>query len=195
VLGAEIAGVPGTREKGLGVLKGWLEHVTPGGCPCTLMDGSGLAPTDRLTSRMLSDVLMLMNGSSYAAPEFIVSLPVSGVDGTLRRRFRGTAASRLVRAKTGRINDVAALSGIANVEPGRKAVFSILLNDYHCASWKAEGAIDRMVQAIVADAPPMAQPRIQVEEDDEAPPAGADDQPETEENVAPDDAPPDDQGH
>jgi len=163
VLGAEVAGAPGTREKGLEVLKGWLEHVSPGGCTCHLEDGSGLSPDARLTSNMLADVLMLMTRESFASPEFLVSLPVGGVDGTLRRRFKDSATRRQIRAKTGRINKVAALSGLANIGASHEAVFSILLNDYHCSTWKAEDAVDRLVEALVADAPPVAEPKVHVE--------------------------------
>ena len=163
VLGAEIGGVPGTREKGLEVLKAWLEHVSPAGCACHLEDGSGLSPLARLTSHMVSDVLLLMTRGSFASPEFLVSLPVGGVDGTLRRRFKESSARRQVRAKTGRINNVAALSGLAHIGANREAVFSILLNDYRCPSWKAEDAIDRLVEAMVADAPPIAEPKVRIE--------------------------------
>ena len=163
VLGAEIAGMPGTREKGLEVLKAWLERVSPAGCACHLEDGSGLSPVGRLTSRMLTDVMLLMTKGSFAAPEFLVSLPVAGVDGTLRRRFKQSSSRRLVRAKTGRINNVVALSGLARVADSRDAVFSILLNDYHCPSWKAEDAVDRLVEAMVADAPPVAEPTVRVD--------------------------------
>lgn len=164
LLGAEIAGAPGTREKGLEVLKAWLEHVSPGGCACRLEDGSGLSPLGRLTSRMVADVLLLMTGDSFAAPEFLVTLPIGGVDGTLRKRFSASAARRLVRAKTGRINQVTALSGVARIGAGRDAVFSILVNDYRCPAWKAEDAVDRVVEALVGEAPRVAEPRVRVEE-------------------------------
>lgn len=159
VLGAELYGKPGTREKGLEVLRAWLEVVSPGGCTCHLADGSGLSPDNRLTARMLTDLLLTESAKSPAFPEYLTSLPVSGADGTLHKRFRGTHAKRLVRAKTGRINLVAALSGFAEIGEGREAVFSLLVNEYHCPTWKTERAVDAVVEALVADAPAAPDPR------------------------------------
>jgi D-alanyl-D-alanine carboxypeptidase/D-alanyl-D-alanine-endopeptidase (penicillin-binding protein 4) len=159
VLGAEMHGAPGTREKGDEVLRSWLELVSPGGCTCHLVDGSGLSPEDRLTTRMLTDLLLHQSAQSASFPEYLSSLPVAGADGTLRKRFRNSHAKRLVRAKTGRINQVAALLGYAQIGEGRRAVFSILLNGYHSPSWKAEAAVDRVVEAMVLDAPEAPDPR------------------------------------
>lgn len=154
VLGAELHGQPGTREKGAEVLRAWLEIMSPGGCTCHLADGSGLSPDNRLTTRSLTDLLLAQSIAGSSFPEYLVSLPVSGADGTLRRRFKSSHAARLVRAKTGRISRVAALSGFAEIGQGRQAVFSIMVNEYNCPSWKAEAALDRVVEALVADAQP-----------------------------------------
>ncbi len=159
VLGAELYGAPGTREKGVEVLRAWLEIVAPGGCTCSLSDGSGLSPENRLTPRLLTDLLLSEQSGGLAFPEYLTSLPVSGADGTLRRRFKSTHARRLVRAKTGRIAQVAALAGFARIGDGREAVFSILVNDYTCPQWKAERAVDALVEALVADAEAAPDPR------------------------------------
>lgn len=153
LLGAEMYGAPGTREKGVEVLRAWLELASPGGCTCHLADGSGLSPDNRLTSRLLTDLLLGATSQSASFPEYLTSLPVSGADGTLRRRFRQGHAKRLVRAKTGRIAQVATLSGFAEIGERRRAVFSLLVNDYHCPTWKTEAAVDAVVEALVADAP------------------------------------------
>src|SRR6185295_6100365 len=106
-----------------------------------LEDGSGLSPLDRLTTNVLTDILLSVAADPSTFPEFLVTLPVGGVDGTLRRRLSTSTVQRLVRAKTGRINGATALSGLALVAPGRQAVFSILVNDYHCPAWKVQEAI------------------------------------------------------
>ncbi len=61
---------------------------------------------------------------------FFDSLPVAGVDGTLRRRMVGTAAAGAVRAKTGTLSHVTALSGVATTREGERLAFSVLTNNY-----------------------------------------------------------------
>jgi D-alanyl-D-alanine carboxypeptidase/D-alanyl-D-alanine-endopeptidase (penicillin-binding protein 4) len=203
VLGAELYGAPGTREKGIEVLRAWLEALSPGGA-CHLMDGSGLSPEDRLTPRILTDLLLVERAQGTAFTDLLAALPVSGADGTLRKRLRTPEAKRNVRAKTGRIAQVAALSGFAEIGEGRQAVFSVLVNEYHCPSWKAEAALDDVIEALVKDAgpvvdwrkrlnlPPAPEETDEVEGSDvetETPPDGQAEEPATEQ---PDPRPADD---
>jgi D-alanyl-D-alanine carboxypeptidase/D-alanyl-D-alanine-endopeptidase (penicillin-binding protein 4) len=62
-------------------------------------------------------------------PEFLSQLAVGGVDGTIDSRYEGPSTKRYVRAKTGTLDDVAALSGYVLDRRGeRPIVFSILVN-------------------------------------------------------------------
>jgi len=144
----------------------WLETVSPDAARAVLVDGSGLSRENQVTPELLTDVLLAMEGDPVAGPEFLVSLPVGNVDGTLRRRLGPTEGRRLVRAKTGRLADVVALSGYAPVEPGRPAVFSLLVNDYHCPTWKVQDAVDALVGDLVADVPRAPEPAARVALDD-----------------------------
>ena len=56
-----------------------------------------------------------------------------------------------MRAKTGRLNKVVSLTGLARIGEARQAVFSILVNDYACPTWKAQDAVDGIVRAITAE--------------------------------------------
>ena len=57
------------------------------------------------------------------------TFPVAGVDGTLARRFRGTALERRLFAKTGTLNATNALSGYLVARSGRTLTFSFFAND------------------------------------------------------------------
>jgi D-alanyl-D-alanine carboxypeptidase/D-alanyl-D-alanine-endopeptidase (penicillin-binding protein 4) len=57
------------------------------------------------------------------------SLPVGGVDGTLARRFKGTALESRIFAKTGTLNATSALSGYMTAKSGRTLLFSAYAND------------------------------------------------------------------
>ena len=63
-----------------------------------------------------------------AADAFHASLPVAGVDGTLRGRMKGTAAEGNVRAKTGTLRYANSLSGFVTTAAGERLVFSLMLN-------------------------------------------------------------------
>jgi hypothetical protein len=67
---------------------------------------------------------------SKAAQAWEDSLPIAGVDGTIRRRMKGTPAENNVHAKTGTLRWVNALSGYVTTAAGEKLVFSLMLNRY-----------------------------------------------------------------
>jgi D-alanyl-D-alanine carboxypeptidase/D-alanyl-D-alanine-endopeptidase (penicillin-binding protein 4) len=61
---------------------------------------------------------------------FTNALPVAGVDGTLEKRMKGTAAEGRVRAKTGSLRWAGALSGYADTAAGERLAFALMLNRY-----------------------------------------------------------------
>ena len=82
--------------------------------------------------------------------EFITQLAVGGDDGTLHNRLRIPGAERVVRAKTGTLDDVIALSGyVLAVDPGRPLVFSILANGVRGHGPETRQIADRVVAALV----------------------------------------------
>ncbi len=95
-----------------------------------LSDGSGLARSNRVTARALVQALVAMNRKpGHERDLFLRSLPVSGRDGTLRDRLTDPPHKGAVRAKTGYISGVSALSGYVTTTSGRLLAFSILIND------------------------------------------------------------------
>ena len=72
-------------------------------------NGSGLSRATRISALEMASVLSAAFHSRYA-PEFIASLPLAGIDGTLRSRMQDTAAGS-VRLKTGHIDGVSAVAG------------------------------------------------------------------------------------
>ena len=64
------------------------------------------------------------------ADVFRAALPIAGVDGTLRTRFRNTLAENNLRGKTGSLSSAASLSGYVTSAAGEKLVFSIMVNNY-----------------------------------------------------------------
>jgi D-alanyl-D-alanine carboxypeptidase/D-alanyl-D-alanine-endopeptidase (penicillin-binding protein 4) len=89
-----------------------------------MLDGSGLAPGNRVTCRLLAAIL---NGSpSRTTVER--ALPVAARSGTLSKRFLATAVAGRLRAKTGSIRDVASLAGYADGPNRRTLTFAFVQN-------------------------------------------------------------------
>ena len=148
-LGAEFVGVPGTTEKGLQVVRQYLERIGVSTVALRLVDGSGLAHDNRVTARSLVQSLRAMHEDFELWPEFLSSLPIGGVDGTLQQRFRQEDLLRKVRAKTGKIAGVSTLSGYAVNGAGETFAFAILINGYRCGTETIKRLMDRVCSALV----------------------------------------------
>jgi D-alanyl-D-alanine carboxypeptidase/D-alanyl-D-alanine-endopeptidase (penicillin-binding protein 4) len=82
-----------------------------------------------ITAEASVQLLTFMSKHRYASV-FRDALPIGGVDGTLRNRFKGTAAENNVRAKTGSLSSAASLGGYVTTAAGEKLAFSIMVNNY-----------------------------------------------------------------
>ncbi|MFH1116325.1 MAG: D-alanyl-D-alanine carboxypeptidase/D-alanyl-D-alanine-endopeptidase [Pseudomonadota bacterium] len=127
-LGAQVHGVPGTREKGLSVMRKHLLTCGVDEGSFSLSDASGLSLSNKLSASALVRVLLAAaHDFSYNA-EFMSSLGISGVDGTLKEKFTDPDAKRRIRAKTGTLRGVNALTGYGVSRDGRTIVFAVLVN-------------------------------------------------------------------
>lgn len=122
-------------------------HAASMGSRVSLADGSGLSRSDRAAPREVVDILKALTKESESA-DFNASLPIAGIDGTLNKRMRGTAAQRRCQAKTGTLSNVSALSGYCSTSGGRKIAFSILQNSV--TPYLAKNREDRIVATIAA---------------------------------------------
>ncbi|MEQ9453539.1 MAG: D-alanyl-D-alanine carboxypeptidase/D-alanyl-D-alanine-endopeptidase [Phycisphaeraceae bacterium] len=91
-----------------------------------VLDGSGLSHDNRVTTLLLSGLLVLMSSHEYAAT-YYDSLAIAGERGSLRNRMKEVAGK--VRGKTGTISGVRASSGYIETEEGRKVVYSLIYNE------------------------------------------------------------------
>lgn len=89
---------------------------------------SGLTRENKLSSYAMWTVLQHLRNDFRVQPEFLTSLPIAGIDGTLKKRMNNSSAERWVRAKTGYINNVVSLAGYAGLEDGRVVTFSFIFN-------------------------------------------------------------------
>jgi D-alanyl-D-alanine carboxypeptidase/D-alanyl-D-alanine-endopeptidase (penicillin-binding protein 4) len=81
---------------------------------------------------------------------FVASLPVSGRTGTLRYRLSDKGMAGRVRAKTGTLDGVSALSGYVTTNSGRTVAFSVIANNYNHSvrATTIRGLIDEVVEVL-----------------------------------------------
>jgi D-alanyl-D-alanine carboxypeptidase/D-alanyl-D-alanine-endopeptidase (penicillin-binding protein 4) len=132
-----------------------LEELNELGLPTAglkIVDGSGLSPDDKLTTRFLTAVLTLAARADH--PQLygvFTGLPVAGYSGTLAGRFRSPSANPAdgeVRAKTGTLTGVHALVGYVPDAKGRLLAFAVLVDKATAPLFPAEDAVDRLASVL-----------------------------------------------
>jgi D-alanyl-D-alanine carboxypeptidase/D-alanyl-D-alanine-endopeptidase (penicillin-binding protein 4) len=151
IVGAEVYGEPGTWPNGLRATTQYLAslRIAPGSY--TMKNGSGLYDSSRFSPDQLVTVLRRAAADFKIGPDFLASLALAGADGTLEHRFDGSGAERYVRAKTGTLAEVVALSGLASAATGRGPLaFSFCINGLAQERVRAARAVvDEMAAALV----------------------------------------------
>lgn len=94
-----------------------------------LYDGSGLAPSNRMTTAQLAGILRTMAESPHNLA-FQSGLPLAGRTGSLANHFRGTASEGVLRAKSGFIVNVRSYAGYTTTAKGNVLAFAFIVNDY-----------------------------------------------------------------
>ncbi|MEJ2257350.1 MAG: D-alanyl-D-alanine carboxypeptidase/D-alanyl-D-alanine-endopeptidase [Woeseiaceae bacterium] len=126
-LAAEINGPPGTEESGREVVANWLVDKGLEPCALALENGAGLSREARICASAMGEMLRFAWAQPYM-PEFLASMSLSGLDGTLRRRFKGSSLVGTAHLKTGSLDHVAAIAGYLQSRSGRRFAVVTLQN-------------------------------------------------------------------
>ena len=146
-VGAHRWGPPGTREKGVRATEEYLVGLGFPADTFSVDDGSGLSRKNRLSARLLVGVVRDLYSQPELRTDFLCSLAVSGVDGTLARRLWGEETLGRVMAKTGTLSGVSSLSGVAFplAAENRALGFSVMTNGIR-NSWNGD-AVENLIAA------------------------------------------------
>ena len=117
-----------SEDAGVQAVRNFLTQagIDPSGL--VMLDGSGLSRADLVTADTTLQLLTYMNRHRFSTA-FRDSLPIAGVDGTLRNRMKGTPAQGNVRAKTGTLGTATSLSGYVLSAAGERLVFALMVNN------------------------------------------------------------------
>jgi serine-type D-Ala-D-Ala carboxypeptidase/endopeptidase (penicillin-binding protein 4) len=149
-LGATQGGT-GTPEAAREVLRQWLRgRVGSAASVAVISNGSGLSRDSRLSAALLGRLLQAA-WSSAVMPELMSSLPVAGIDGTLRRTKGVPGRAHL---KTGSLRDVVGVAGYVLADSGRRYVVVGIVN--HANANAARPALEALAEWAASDAPALA---------------------------------------
>mgnify|MGYP000678057255 CR=1 FL=1 len=138
----------GSIADGQAVVQAMLTAAGVAGPQVSLSDGSGMSTYNRVAPRGMVRLLGWIAKQPWGG-QFRASLPIGGVDGTLRRRFAGTPLASKVFAKTGSLNATNALAGWLTAASGKTLTFAIYANDVP-EGVSATAIIDRALVALAA---------------------------------------------
>lgn len=118
----------GSRDFGRAAMKAFLADAGISETAITLQGGSGMSIYNRISPRGMVGLLAFAARQSWFE-DWLADQPIGGVDGSLERRFKGTALEGKIFAKTGTLNGANALAGVMEARSGRRLLFSIIAND------------------------------------------------------------------
>nr|WP_319016828.1 D-alanyl-D-alanine carboxypeptidase [Diaphorobacter aerolatus] len=139
----------GSWESGRQVIGNWWRSRWPQLTPPVWENGAGLSREERITARSLAGMLQTA-WASPQMPELLSSLPIVGVDGTLRR-VNTSGAKGMAHLKTGTLRDVTALAGVVNSHSGKRYLLVGMIN--HPLAPNARPALHALVDWAAQDAP------------------------------------------
>lgn len=119
---------PGSIAGGMNAIRDFLQGLGIPKEEYTIINPSGFTRENKFSALTLWRVLRYVGQKFQMAPEFISSLPIAGVDGTMKKRLRDAEVARTVRAKTGLLNGVVSLAGYAGRKDGKVIPFVFLYN-------------------------------------------------------------------
>jgi serine-type D-Ala-D-Ala carboxypeptidase/endopeptidase (penicillin-binding protein 4) len=129
-IAAKKFGTPGTADAGIGVVRQFLASIGVDTNRVSVADGSGLSRYNLTSPATIIRLLEAMYRDNNSFPLLYHALPIAGVDGTIGSRMKGTLAAGNLRAKTGSLSAVSALSGYVQTQDEEMLAFSMFMQNF-----------------------------------------------------------------
>ncbi len=140
-IGAGRFGAPATVESGIRAVEEYLSSHGIAHDALVIINGAGLARETRVTAPILGEVLMRGSRISTAA-ELVASLPLAGLDGTMRTRLSDEPARGNMHVKTGSLDGVSAVAGYVHARSGTDYVVVGILNHERAGAGPGQELMD-----------------------------------------------------
>lgn len=150
-LGAKRMDAPGSLPKARRAVSDWLAESGLDFPELVLDNGSGLSRETRVSAESMGRLL----GYAYASanmPEFLSSLAVAGVDGTMRKRFRNSDLEGHVHVKTGTIRGTTGIVGYLLDRQGERWIVVSLMNNPRLQTWRGKGVENALLRWVYEEA-------------------------------------------
>jgi len=141
-LGTSTSGNAASVERSTDAVRAWLRSRGIPMPELVLENGSGLSRSERISARNMAQLLRLAFDGPLM-PEFVASLPIVGVDGTLQHRRRLASSAHV---KGGILEGVRAIAGYVDADSGRRYVVVVIVN--HPQAARTEDFQDTLLEWI-----------------------------------------------
>ncbi len=126
------------------VVRDWMRRKGINDAGLVIDNGSGLSRMEKISPAQMAGLLNAGLRSKWA-PEFMASLPIVGVDGTMRRRLKDSPAAERARMKTGTLRNVTAVAGYVPDANGQQCVVVAMINTERSTEAKGRAVLDALV--------------------------------------------------
>ena len=139
-----LPGTGPTAQRADVTIRAWLRAKGIDDAGLVLDNGAGLSRGERITALQLGRVLQAGMDSRWA-PEYISSLPIAGMDGTMRRRLLDSPAAGRARIKTGALKDAVAIAGYVPDANGKLCVVVAMINSDLVGAGRGRAVLDALI--------------------------------------------------
>lgn len=134
--------VPASTQRAAAAVREWLARKGMATPELVLENGTGLSRIERISAANVAALLQFA-WRSRVMPEFVSSLPIAAIDGTMRRRLKDSEVAGQAHVKTGLLGDVRSIAGYVLDRSGRRMVVVMLVN--HPSAHQAQEAMDALL--------------------------------------------------
>ena len=136
-------GNPGSTSGGTSAVQQWLDKQRLQFPELVLENGAGLSRTERISAQHLADVLQRAAHSPFSA-ELEASLPILGMDGTVKKRFKDSGIAGHAHLKTGTLEGVKSIAGYVHAQSGKQWIVVFIIN--HPNAKYGQAAQDALIE-------------------------------------------------
>jgi D-alanyl-D-alanine carboxypeptidase/D-alanyl-D-alanine-endopeptidase (penicillin-binding protein 4) len=146
-------GDPASIERSVAVIGEWLTAQQLEFPELVLENGAGLSRKERISPQHLADLLRRAAHSPYSA-ELEASLPILGMDGTMKKRFKDNGIAGYAHIKTGMLEGVKSIAGYVHAADGKQWVVVFIINHHYAA--RGQAAQDALIEWVQKGRPEQA---------------------------------------